>query len=210
MTHTEHLKLWEKSWINFTETNLSQEQQCYGKYITLRKSLNPSKRVSPSPLQLANSWKDFTWNESSSLTCGTGPVWKGHGCANGPWAAWVVEMTASWRSEAAGVEMMVRVIEGMDGMGTNHSCEWTQDREMLNMLAQTHTNHSSRAKSSLFPPIQCNHSLGFLVAAGWIWTINHGFYICLKKINTLLYICWSACLSVYTQKKTSEEYIVKC
>jgi len=32
-------------------------------------------------------------------------------------------MTASWRSEAAGVEMMVRVIEGMDGMGTNHSCE---------------------------------------------------------------------------------------
>lgn len=35
----------------------------------------------------------------------------GHGCANRPRVDLVMEIAASWRSEAAGVEMMVRVIE---------------------------------------------------------------------------------------------------
>lgn len=59
------------------------------------------------------------------LTCRISPVWMGHGCTNWPWVCLMVEIAAGWRSEAAGVEMMVGVIKGMDGMSTNHSCEWT-------------------------------------------------------------------------------------
>lgn len=74
------------------------------------------------------------------LTCGIGPVWMGHGCANRPRVDLVMEIAASWRSKAAGVEMMVRVIEWMDGMSTNHSCEWIQDRKMLNIQTSMHTD----------------------------------------------------------------------
>lgn len=36
------------------------------------------------------------------------------------------------------------------------------------------------------------------------------FTLVLKKFNTLMYIRLSACLSIYMQKKKSEEYILKC
>lgn len=56
-------------------------------------------------------------------------------------------MTASWRSEAAGVEMMVRVIEGMDGMSTNHRLGW------LGIKGHHHFgSHSS-------PSSQCRHAV---------------------------------------------------
>lgn len=77
-------------------------------------------------------------------------------------------MTAGWRSEAAGVEMMVRVIEGMDGMGTNHSCERTQDREVLNVLAHTH-KYSSRAKPPL--PLPCGTTVPLV--SGWQLDVNN-------------------------------------
>lgn len=48
------------------------------------------------------------------------------GGGDGPRAALVVEIAACWRGQAAQVIMMVMVIEGMDGVSTNHSCEWTQ------------------------------------------------------------------------------------
>lgn len=60
--------------------------------------------------------------EGYSLTCGVGPVRMGHGRAQGPRAELVVQEAAGWRGEAAGVEMVVRGVEGMDGMSTNHSC----------------------------------------------------------------------------------------
>lgn len=72
------------------------------------------------------------------LTCGIGPVWMWHRCANRPRVDLVMVIAASWRSEAAGVEMMVRVIKWMDGMSTNHSCEWIQDRKMLNIQTSMH------------------------------------------------------------------------
>lgn len=46
----------------------------------------------------------------------------GHGRAQGPRAELVLQEAAGWRGEAAGVEMVVRGVEGMDGMSTNHSC----------------------------------------------------------------------------------------
>lgn len=39
-------------------------------------------------------------------------------------AALVVEVAARWRRQAAHVIMVVMVIKGMDGVGTNHSCRW--------------------------------------------------------------------------------------
>lgn len=45
------------------------------------------------------------------------------GGGDGPCAALVVEIAACWRGQVAQVIMMVMVIEGMDGVSTNHSCE---------------------------------------------------------------------------------------
>lgn len=39
-------------------------------------------------------------------------------------AALVVEVAACRRRQAAHVIMVVMVIKGMDGVSTNHSCEW--------------------------------------------------------------------------------------
>lgn len=47
------------------------------------------------------------------------------GGGDGPCAALVVEIAACRRGQAAQVIMMVMVIEGMDGVSTNHSCERT-------------------------------------------------------------------------------------
>lgn len=90
---------------------------------TAHPSWSPREETDPaagSALQVFPSL--FHLPEGCSLTCGVGPVRMGHGRAQGPRAELVVQEAAGWRGEAAGVEMVVRGVEGMDGMSTNHSC----------------------------------------------------------------------------------------
>lgn len=51
-------------------------------------------------------------------------------------AALVVEVAACRRRQAAHVIMVVMVIKGMDGVSTNHSCEW----KWTWIHTHTHTN----------------------------------------------------------------------
>lgn len=116
----------------------------------------PQAEADHAPFQLSISTFHSLFHNNQNLpgrlylTCGIGPVWMGHGCAHWPRADLVMEIAASWRSEAAGVEMMVGVIEWMDGMGTNHSCEWTQDRKMLNVQTDMHV-YWNAPQPSLLP-----------------------------------------------------------
>lgn len=68
------------------------------------------------------------------------------GGGDGARAALVVEIAACRRGQAAQVIMMVMVIEGMDGVSTNHSCERTQiiERHGLDLA---HKSYGIKASS---------------------------------------------------------------
>lgn len=57
-------------------------------------------------------------------------------------AALVVEVAACRRHQAAHVIMVVMVIKGMDGVSTNHSCEW-------NGYKHTHTHNQDEMLNQL-------------------------------------------------------------
>ena len=58
-------------------------------------------------------------------------------------AALVVEVAACRRRQAAHVIMVMMVIKGMDGVSTNHSCEWTWIHTHTNKKVKCLTTHNS-------------------------------------------------------------------
>lgn len=72
------------------------------------------------------------------------------GGVEGPRAAWVVQIAAGRGGQAAQVIMVVMVIKGMDGVSTNHGCEWTQITVRPRFYTHRHEISAMRAWGAVF------------------------------------------------------------